>query len=106
ARKDPRGDALARDLSDDAQTRGDLSWWVVESDPFLDDIVNTNVEATALALRALVCRDPQNALFERAARWLVLNRTSGYWVSTKQTAIALQGLLAYMQARGERPAPF
>jgi uncharacterized protein YfaS (alpha-2-macroglobulin family) len=35
----------------------------------------------------------------------VLNRTSGYWVSTKQTALALRGLLAFMRARGEKPAP-
>jgi uncharacterized protein YfaS (alpha-2-macroglobulin family) len=106
ARKDARANELARDLVGAAETRGDVSWWTVDSDPFLEDIVNTSVEATALAVRALAARDPQNPLLERAVRWLVLNRSSGYWVSTKQTAIALQGLLAYMRARGERPAPF
>jgi alpha-2-macroglobulin len=105
-RKDARADALARELIDAAQTQGDLAWWPVASDPLLDDIVDTTVEATGLALKALSARDARNPLLERAARWLVVNRAGGYWISTKQTALALEGLLAYMRARGERPAPF
>jgi alpha-2-macroglobulin len=104
--KDSRADTAARELADAVQTRGDISWWAVESDPLLEDVVDTSVEASALALKALAPRDPKNPLLERTARWLVLNRTAGgYWVSTKQTALALEGLLAYMNARGERPAP-
>jgi uncharacterized protein YfaS (alpha-2-macroglobulin family) len=106
-RKDSRADTAARELVNAAQTRGELSWWAVESDPLLDDFVDTSVEATALALKALASRDRRNPLLERAARWLVLNRTAGgYWVSTKQTALALEGLLAFMNARGEQPSPF
>jgi hypothetical protein len=105
-RRDSRADTAARELVEAAQTRGDLSWWSVDSDPLLEDFVDTSVEASALALKALAARDPQNPLLERTARWLVLSRTAGgYWVSTKQTALALEGLLAYMKARGERPAP-
>jgi uncharacterized protein YfaS (alpha-2-macroglobulin family) len=104
--KDSRGDALARELIASAGTRGDLASWTAESDPLLEDFGDTSVEASALALKALAARDPQNPLLERVARWLVVNRTAGaYWVSTKQTALALQGLLAYMRARNERPAP-
>src|SRR5262249_5753521 len=37
----------------------------------------------------------------------LLNRNGGwYWSSTKQTAMVLYGLLEYMRARGEQPAPF
>jgi hypothetical protein len=104
-RKDARADGAARELMDAAQTRGELAWWPVVSDPLLDDIVDTTVEATGLSLKALSARDPRNPLLERAARWLVVNRTGGYWISTKQTALALEGLLAYMRARGEQPAP-
>ncbi len=105
-KKDQRGTALARELTGAAQTRGDLSWWPVASDPLLEDIGDTSVEATALVLKALAARDARDPLLERAARWLVLNRSAGgYWFNTKQTALALQGLLAYMQARGEKPAP-
>jgi uncharacterized protein YfaS (alpha-2-macroglobulin family) len=106
ARKDGRADELARSLVAEARTRGDLAWWDVTADPLLDDIVDTSVEATALAIQALAGRDPKHVLLEPAARWLVANRTAGaYWVSTKQTALALRGLLAFMQARGEQAAP-
>jgi hypothetical protein len=104
--KDARGATLAEQLIASAQTRGELSWWTVESDALLEDIVDTSVEASALALQALAARDPQNPLLERVARWLVVNRSAGgYWISTKQTALALRGLLAFMRGRGEKPAP-
>ncbi|MEP6783170.1 MAG: alpha-2-macroglobulin, partial [Acidobacteriota bacterium] len=70
------------------------------------DYAETSVEATAFAVQALVKRDPTNPLVERAARWMILNRTSGYWSSTKQTAMAIYGLLSFMQARGEAAQPF
>jgi uncharacterized protein YfaS (alpha-2-macroglobulin family) len=104
-RRDARGNDLARELVDGVTTKGDLSWWPVDSDPLLEDIVDTSVEASALALQALAARDPRSPMLERVARWLVLNRTGGYWFSTKQTALALRGLLAYMRARGEQAAP-
>jgi uncharacterized protein YfaS (alpha-2-macroglobulin family) len=105
-RNDSRGNTLARELTDAAETRGDVSWWTVASDPLLDDIEDTSVEASALALKALAGRDPRSLLLERVARWLVVNRgAGGYWISTKQTALALHGLLAFMRARGELAAP-
>jgi hypothetical protein len=104
--KDPRGNELAQALAGEAQTRGDVSWWTVANDPLLFDFAETSVEATAFAVQALVRRDPKNPLVERAVRWMMLNRTGGYWSSTKQTAIAIYGLLAFMQARGESAQPF
>ena len=104
--KDPRGNELATALIGEAQTRGDVSWWAVASDPLLFDYAETSVEATAFAVQALVKRDPKNPLIERAVRWMMLNRTSGYWSSTKQTAMAIYGLLGFMQARGETAQPF
>ncbi len=104
--KDPRGDELAQTLIGEAHTRGDVSWWAVANDPLLFDFAETSVEATAFAVQALVKRDPRNPLLERAVRWMMLNRTGGYWSSTKQTAIAIYGLLAFMQARGETAQSF
>ena len=44
-------------------------------------------------------------MLEPAARWLLLNRSYGtWWSSTKQTAMALYGLLDYMRARQEGAA--
>jgi hypothetical protein len=104
--KDARGNELAAALIGEAQTRGDLAWWNVPNDPLIFDYAETSVEATAFAVQALVRRDPANPVIERAVRWLMLNRTGGYWSSTKQTAIAIYGLLAFMQARGETAQPF
>lgn len=104
--KDPRGNELAQALAGEAQTRGDLSWWAVANDPLLLDAAETSIEATAFAVQALARRDPKNPLVERAVRWMMLNRTAGYWSSTKQTAMAIYGLLSFMQARGEAAQPF
>jgi uncharacterized protein YfaS (alpha-2-macroglobulin family) len=104
--KDARGNELAAALMGEAQTRGDVSWWAVANDPLIFDYADTSVEATAFAVQALVRRDPKNPLIERAVRWMMLNRTSGYWSSTKQTAMAIYGLLGFMQARGEIAQPF
>jgi uncharacterized protein YfaS (alpha-2-macroglobulin family) len=104
--KDSRGNELAQALIGEAQTRGDVSWWTVPDDPLLFDHAETSIEATAFAVQALVQRDPKNPLVERAARWLVLNRAGGYWFTTKQTAMAIYGLLAFMKARGETAQPF
>ena len=104
--KDARGNELAQTLVAEAQTRGDVSWWTVANDPLLFDAAETSIEATAFAVQALSKRDPKNPLIERAVRWMMLNRTAGYWSSTKQTAMAIYGLLSFMQARGEAAQPF
>ncbi|HYE85916.1 MAG TPA: MG2 domain-containing protein [Vicinamibacterales bacterium] len=104
--KDGRGNELAAALIGEAQTRGDVSWWPVANDPLIFDYAETSVEATAFAVQALARRDPNNPLIERAVRWMMLNRTAGYWSSTKQTAMAIYGLLGFMQARGESAQPF
>ncbi|MGE0863775.1 MAG: alpha-2-macroglobulin [Vicinamibacterales bacterium] len=104
--KDARGNELAQALAGEAQTRGDVSWWAVANDPLLFDAAETSIEATAFAVQALSRRDPKNPLVERAVRWMMLNRTAGYWSTTKQTAMALYGLLGFMQSRGEAAQPF
>ncbi|MEZ5285395.1 MAG: alpha-2-macroglobulin family protein [Vicinamibacterales bacterium] len=104
--RDGRADGLAQALEGEAQTRGDLSWWDADRDALLFETVEMSVEATAFAVQALVRRNPQSPVAERAVRWLLLNRTGGYWSTTKQTAMAIYGLLAFMQARGETAQPF
>ena len=103
---DARGNELAQTLAGEAQTRGDVSWWTSGRDPLLFDAVETSVEATAFAVQALTKRDPKSPLVERAVRWMMLNRTAGYWSTTKQTATAIYGLLTFMQARGETAQPY
>jgi alpha-2-macroglobulin len=104
--KDARGDQLAAALIGEAQTRGDVAWWSVPNDPLLFDVAETSIEATAFAVQALAQRDPNHPVIERAVRWMMLNRTAGYWSTTKQTAMAIYGLLGFMRARGETAQPF
>ncbi|HXM48034.1 MAG TPA: hypothetical protein VN956_09205, partial [Pyrinomonadaceae bacterium] len=59
-------------------------------------------EATALSLKALAQIDPGNALLPKVARWLVKNRSNGYyWLSTKETAFAIYGLTDYLKVSKE-----
>lgn len=106
AATDKRGDALARDLVAEAQTRDQLTWWTVDRDPLLEDFSDASVDATALAVKALVARDPDNPKMDGAVRYLLMNRNGAYWWNTKQTAMALYGLIEYMRARNERPQGF
>jgi uncharacterized protein YfaS (alpha-2-macroglobulin family) len=105
-RKDTRGDAIARQLVGEATRTGELAYWKSENDPLLDDWGDTSVEATAAALQALAAREPTNALLEAAVRYLVASRTGSFWGTTKQTAMALYGLVEFMKAGKEMPAPF
>jgi uncharacterized protein YfaS (alpha-2-macroglobulin family) len=103
-KKDTRAAALADDLAAMAKTSGGLSWWTSDNDPLLDDWMDTSVEATATALRALAPHKAADPLLERAVRWLMANRDNGsYWTSTKQTALALVGILDFLRARREAP---
>ena len=104
--KDARGNDLAQTLVNEAETRGELTWWRSERDPLLFETVDTSVEATALAVQALARRDPASPLLDGAVRWLMLNRRGGYWWNTKQTSFALLGLLEVLQSRNEAPQPF
>ena len=104
--KDARGNELATSLEGEATTTGELSSWTSDTDPLLFEQVSTSVEATAFAVQALARRGSKNPVVERGARWLLLNRTASYWGTTKQTAMAIYGLLGFMQARGESAQPF
>jgi uncharacterized protein YfaS (alpha-2-macroglobulin family) len=105
AQADRRADDAADLLLGGVQTRGELAWWPSASDPLLEDPSDAAAEATAFAVRALVRRDPENTVAERAVRWLLLNRSGSYWYTTKRTAMVTYALLDYMQARQDAAAP-
>jgi alpha-2-macroglobulin len=104
-RRDARGDELSRALLDEAVQQGMLAHWPSANDPLLDDWMDTSVEATATAVRALAARQPDHPVLEAAVRYLMASRTGTYWISTKQTAMAIYGLTDYMRARKETGAP-
>lgn len=59
------------------------------------------VEATSVALRALLVIDPDNALIEPVVRWLIQNRRGAHWSNTRDTAMTLLALNDYLKISGE-----
>jgi uncharacterized protein YfaS (alpha-2-macroglobulin family) len=95
---------LLRNLENGAQR--------VRSDDFGDTVhwgstdgywraMDSAVESTALTLLALLELDPKHPLIEPAANWLVLNRRSSHWASTRDTTFAVMALARYVTLRGE-----
>ncbi len=72
--------------------QGELAHWGGGAYTFSD-----NVDSTALALRALATVDEQNGLVAPALRWLMLQNSNGWWVSTRDTADSLMALFTLMQ---------
>lgn len=104
ARDDDRRSQLAATLANRVETQGDLAWWSSDGDPLLGDWGDASVDATATAVQALAAVRPDDPLLDRALRWLLANRRHGAsWRSTKQTAMALYGLLAVLEQRPQTP---
>jgi alpha-2-macroglobulin len=76
--------------------------WESKRRPMLDFVVENDIEATAFAMKALAQITPQSPILPKVARWLVSNRSRGYyWASTKQTAFALFALSDYLKVSHE-----
>jgi hypothetical protein len=89
-------------IVDDAEAH-----WPSEYDSFLEFYIDDSAEATAYALRLLSLTHPESPLLPKAAFWLVNHRDGGYfWLSTKQTAMVVFGLLEYMKISHELDADF
>lgn len=95
ARENLRNGAV-RAKSDDA---GDTAHWG-STDSYWRSSDNA-VECTALTLLALLRLEPDGALIEPASNWLVLNRRSARWTSTRDTAFAVLALTELLTAKGE-----
>ncbi len=81
--------------------------WPSEYDSFLEFYSDDSAEATAHAMRLLSLTNPDNPLLPKAAQWLVNHRDGGYfWLSTKQTAMVVFGLLEYVKVSHELDADF
>ncbi len=81
--------------------------WPSEYDSFLEFYIDDSAEATAYAVRLLSLTRPDSPLLSKAAFWLVNHRDGGYfWLSTKQTAMVVFGLLEYVKVSHELDADF
>jgi uncharacterized protein YfaS (alpha-2-macroglobulin family) len=81
--------------------------WPSEYDPFLEFYDDDSAEATAHAVRLLSLTEPESPVLPKAAFWLVNHRDGGYfWLSTKQTAMVVFGLLEYVKVSHELDPDF
>jgi uncharacterized protein YfaS (alpha-2-macroglobulin family) len=81
--------------------------WPSDYDSFLEFYWDDSAESTAYAVRLLSLTKPDSPLLPKAAFWLVNHRDGGYfWISTKQTAMVVFGLLEYVKVSHELDADF
>ncbi len=101
-RKDGRAKEIANTIAGAAQKdEFEAHWQTARVNDYGRDVY-LDSEATALSLKALSQIDPGNALLPKVARWLVKNRSNGYyWLSTKETAFAIYGLTDYLKVSKE-----
>jgi len=101
-RGDDRARQVAVEIERSAKTNDFDAHWESRRRPMLDFSEENDLEATALSLKALAQAAPQSPLLPKVARWLVANRRNGYyWLSTKQTAFAIFGLIEYLKVSQE-----
>ena len=98
---DPRAREAAVLLEGKAKTTDADAWWEGTYDGLLDYWDDTSDETTAFSLKLLTREDRFSGLLPKAAEWLGKHRSGGYWESTKQTAMVIQGLTDYLVLSGE-----
>jgi uncharacterized protein YfaS (alpha-2-macroglobulin family) len=101
-----KDETRARQVADEIERSATVNdtdaQWESRRRQMIDFSEVNDIEATALSLKALARINPKSQLLPKAARWLVSNRTNGYWWdSTKQTAFAIFGLTDYLKASQE-----
>jgi uncharacterized protein YfaS (alpha-2-macroglobulin family) len=97
-----RARQVAVELEKAARTSEFDAHWESKRRPMLDFVVENDIEATAFAMKALAQITPESTLLPKVARWLVSNRSRGYyWSNTKQTAFALFALSDYLKVSRE-----
>ncbi len=105
--KDGRDKQIAAQLEKLAVTEGDAVYWKSDFDSFMEFYVDDSAETTAYALRLLSLTTPDSPLLPKAALWLVSHRDGGYyWLTTKQTAMVVFGLLEYVKVSHELDPDF
>jgi uncharacterized protein YfaS (alpha-2-macroglobulin family) len=96
-----RAAAIAR-LERDAIVTGEEAYWRSLRDNFTDMGGDASVEATSYALRLLIDSKPDSPLVEKAVRWLLNQRTDGYyWMTTRRSASVIGALTGFLKLSGE-----
>ncbi len=102
AKMDQRAQEVAAEIERSASSDGRSAHWEWRHEPRLDFSDYDQTESTALSLKALARIKPDSPLLPQVARWLVTDRDNGwYWNSTKDTALAISGLIEYVKVSHE-----
>jgi uncharacterized protein YfaS (alpha-2-macroglobulin family) len=98
------GDRRAKETATLLEKKADVTsleaHWEGNYDELLDYWGDTSAETTAMVVK-LLASESRTGLLAKAAQWLSEHRDGGYWFSTKQTAMVIQGLTDYMALSGE-----
>ncbi|HSE16636.1 MAG TPA: MG2 domain-containing protein [Pyrinomonadaceae bacterium] len=102
AKMDQRAREVVAEIERSASSDGRAAHWEWRHTPRLDFADYDQTESTALSLKALARIKPDSPLLPQVARWLVSDRDNGwYWNSTKDTALAISGLIEYVKVSSE-----
>ena len=101
-RKDHRAQEVASEIERSASAGKTSAYWQSKRNPAYEFSNENSIEGTALSLKALARIKPESSLLPLAARWLVSERSNGYfWSCTKDTAFAIFGLIDYVKVSRE-----
>jgi alpha-2-macroglobulin len=104
---DGRAKEVAAQVEKQAVVTDAEAHWPSDYDSFMEFYDDDSAEATAHALRLLSVTHPESPILPKAAQWLVNHRDGGYfWLSTKQTAMVVFGLLEYVKISHELDPDF
>ncbi|PYQ54440.1 MAG: hypothetical protein DMF78_05910, partial [Acidobacteria bacterium] len=100
----PRPAELQRRLRNAISSEGGSAHVEELADPYLLWFWNSNVRSTAIVLRTLARRAPDDPLVPGLVRWLLAARKSGRWGNTQENGVAMEALVDYYQgAEAEVP---
>lgn len=90
-----KAEIILSELMTEGKIIKDTCHW--ESNTFDYGWFDNSVETTAWILKAMIAIAPGNEKIDKTVKWLIENRSSGYyWTSTKDTASALYALSDYL----------
>ena len=94
-----RAEVVIRNIEDRRTQIDDTAYWGQNSGYYYwyDDAIET----TAYVLKAFIQVTPNNKYIEPVAKWLVLNRRSTHWKSTKDTANVVYAMIDYLKHTNE-----
>ena len=98
---------IVADLEKKSIESGQLAHWEEsQADSAHWEYYTSNGRSTAMVLRAILALDPQSPLVQKTVRYLMINRTGGYWRTTQETAQTIIALTDYLAQSGELSANF